>query len=49
MIIKVIILCIILLLAWAFLAAPVAQAGRWTADYFKSIWENTDENTDIQD
>jgi hypothetical protein len=47
--IKVIVILIVALLAWAFLAEPVMQAGRAVAKQFKRIWENTDENTDLHD
>ena len=38
--IKFAVVAVIILLAWAFLAEPVAQAGRATAKYFKGIWNN---------
>jgi hypothetical protein len=32
----------------AFLAEPAMQAGRAASKHFRRIWENTDEDTDIQ-
>lgn len=47
--IKIIIILIVALLAFAFLAEPVAQAGRALRKYFKEVWENSNENTDLHD
>lgn len=47
MIIKALLLGAVVVLAVSYLAAPVAQAGRATAKFFKDVWENKDENTDI--